>query len=168
MKMWRFALVFVAVLACLFGFEMLHPVRTAVIHPWTNLLAQISATIMSTVDADVFSHGRVIQSRATGFGVSIEAGCNGVEAVIILVAGVLAFPAPWRFKVAGILIGFVAIQGVNLLRVISLYYLAQWNKDVFDFAHIYLWQALIMLDVLVVWMLWIRVVAKHKGATLAA
>jgi hypothetical protein len=28
--------------------------------------------------------------------------------------------------------------------------------DVFEFAHLYVWQALIMLDVLVVWLIWIR------------
>ena len=30
------------------------------------------------------------------------------------------------------------------------------NMTVFDWAHSYLWPALIMLDVLIVWMIWIR------------
>jgi exosortase/archaeosortase family protein len=59
------------------------------------------------------------------------------------------------------------VQAANILRVISLYYLGKWDKEVFDFAHLYLWQALIMLDVLVVWLLWIRAVARNQGATLA-
>lgn len=50
----------------------------------------------------------------------------------------------------------LAVQGVNLLRIISLFYLGQWRFGVFEFAHLYLWQALIMLDVLVVWLLWER------------
>jgi hypothetical protein len=45
--------------------------------------------------------------------------------------------------------------------------LGKWDKEVFDFAHLYLWQALIMLDLLVVWLLWIRAVARNQGATLA-
>ena len=61
----------------------------------------------------------------------------------------------------------VAVQAANLLRVISLYYLGQWNMEAFEFAHLYLWQALIMLDVLVVWLLWIRAVARQSGARLA-
>jgi hypothetical protein len=36
---------------------------------------------------------------------------------------------------------------------------------VFEFAHLYMWQALIMLDVLVVWLLWMRVVAKRDKPT---
>lgn len=166
--MWRFISLFVVVLAVLFGIEMLNPVQAAVIHPWTSLLAWFSAALMTVFDADVISYGRIIQSQATGFGVSIEAGCNGVEAVIILMAGMVAFPAPMRLKLIGVLIGCVAVQAANILRVISLFYLGKWDKEVFDFAHLYLWQALIMLDVLVVWLLWIRAVAKQQGASLAA
>lgn len=50
---------------------------------------------------------------------------------------------------------------------ISLYYLGQWGMEAFEFAHLYLWQALIMLDVLVVWLLWMRLVARQSGTRLA-
>jgi exosortase H (IPTLxxWG-CTERM-specific) len=164
----RFFFLFVAVLAVLFGVEMLNPVQVAVVHPWTGLLARLSAGLMTLFDSDVISHGRVLQSQSTGFGVSIEAGCNGVEAAIILIAGMVAFPAPWRLKLTGIAIGIVAVQLANILRVISLYYLGKWDMAVFEFAHLYLWQALIMLDVLVVWLLWIRAVAGRGEVRLAA
>ncbi|MGB4061797.1 MAG: exosortase H [Burkholderiaceae bacterium] len=165
--MTRFFTLFIATVAVLFGVEMLNPVQAAVIEPWTNGLARLSAWIMTAFDPDVVSQGRVLQSQRTGFGVSIEAGCNGVEAAIILIGGMLAFPAPWRFKLVGLAVGIAAVQVANLLRVISLYYLNMWNKEAFDFAHLYLWQALIMLDVLVVWLLWMRSVARHTGAGLA-
>lgn len=163
----RFFLLFLAVLATLFGVELLNPVQVAVITPWTNLLASMSAGVMIWFDADVISYGRVLQSKSTGFGVSIEAGCNGVEAAIILIAGMVAFPAPVKLKVIGIAVGIVAVQAANLLRVVSLYYLGQWNMKVFEFAHLYLWQALIMIDVLVVWLLWMRLVARQSGASMS-
>ena len=128
----------------------------------------MSATVMTLFDGDVISYGRVLQSKATGFGVSIEAGCNGVEAAIILIAGMLAFPANGKLKVTGIAIGVAAIQAANLLRVITLYYLGKWNMDVFEFAHLYLWQALIMLDVLIVWLLWMRAVARRRESACAS
>ena len=165
--MTRFLLTFVTVVAVLFGLEMLNTVQAAVITPWTNGLAHMSAWLMTAFDADVISHGRILQSQATGMGVSIEAGCNGVEAASILIAGMVAFPAPWKFKLVGMAVGIAAVQAANLLRVISLYYLNIWNKEAFDFAHLYLWQALIMLDVLLVWLLWMRSVARHAGAGLA-
>jgi exosortase/archaeosortase family protein len=48
------------------------------------------------------------------------------------------------------------VQAANVLRVTSRYHLGKWDQEAFEFAHLYLWQALIMLDVLVVWLLWIR------------
>jgi exosortase H (IPTLxxWG-CTERM-specific) len=105
----------------------------------------------------------VLQSASNGFAVSIEAGCNGVEATIVLVAAVLAFPASWRRKLAGLAIGIIAVQGLNIVRVISLFYLGQWNFSAFEWAHLYVWQALIMLDVLVVWLLWVRTLPRPEA-----
>ncbi len=166
--MTRFFAVFLSVLMLLFGIEKLNAVHTAVVYPWTGLLAQASAFLMSMFDQDVISHGQMLQSQSTGFAVSIESGCNGVEAAIILVAGIIAFPAPLRLKVLGVVFGVAAVQVVNLLRIISLYYLGKWDTAVFEFAHLYLWQALIMLDVLVVWLLWMRAVARRSTETYAA
>ncbi|HOB66965.1 exosortase H [Ottowia sp.] len=159
--MFRFFAIFLVIQAVLFGVEMLHPVQQAVVDPWTGLVARMSAGIVHFFDPSVISQGRVLQSAKTGFGVSIEPGCNGVEATIVLVAAMLAFPSSWKMKLWGIGLGFVAVQFVNLLRVVSLFFLGQWNFKVFEFAHLYMWQALIMLDVLVVWLLWMRYVARH-------
>ena len=104
----------------------------------------------------VISSGRVLRVSVSGFAVSIEAGCNGVEATIVLIAGVLAFPASWRQKGLAILLGFIAIQLLNILRIVSLFYLGQWNLSIFEWAHLYLWPVLIMLDVLLVFALYLR------------
>lgn len=159
----RFFLIFISLLAILFRIDMLDGVQRAAIEPWTGWLATASAAIMTLFDSDVAHHGRILMSKANGFAVSIEAGCNGVEAAIILIAGMGAFPSSWKHKMLGMAVGIAAVQAVNLLRIISLYYLGQWNMAVFEFAHLYLWQALIMLDVLVVWMLWIRWVARRPA-----
>jgi exosortase H (IPTLxxWG-CTERM-specific) len=64
----------------------------------------------------------------------------------------------------GIVVGIVAVQALNVLRVISLFYLGRWNRDVFEWAHLYVWQALIMLDVLIVWVVWVRLVPASPRA----
>ena len=74
----------------------------------------------------------------------------------MLCAAILAFPSPWRHKLAGLAIGVVAVQLLNIVRVISLFYIGQWDFAVFEWAHQYVWQALIMLDVLIVWLIWVR------------
>lgn len=154
--MLRFLLFFLLVQGILFGVEILQSVQSAIILPWTSLLATVSGELMSVFDPNVATVGKIVHSTLNGFAVSIEPGCNGVEAMIVLLAAIIAFPAPILYKLTGLLWGFVAIQGMNLLRIISLFYLGQWSQELFDWAHLYIWQALIMLDALVVFLIWIH------------
>ena len=152
----RFIIVFFLLLMTLFSFELLTPVQEQLILPFTGVLANISANLIQPFDSSVIAYGKVLQFGDSGFAVSIEAGCYGVEATIVLIAAVVAFPAPWKTRLAAILLGFIAIQSVNILRIISLFYLGNWNLEIFTWVHLYLWPVLIMLDVLVVFILYLR------------
>ena len=152
----RFLAAFVAIVVVLFAAELTPPVQRMLVVPWTELLARLSVGLIAIFDSQAVAMGKVLASTANGFAVSIEAGCNGVEAALILVAAMLAFPASWRKKLAGIAAGLLAVQLLNVVRVVSLFYLGQWSLAAFEWAHLYLWQALIMIDVLVVWLLWLR------------
>ena len=161
--MLRFFLVFLALQLTLFGINMLGWVQQHLVLPWTALLARICAGLVTWFDSTATAAGKVLWNAQTGFGVSIEPGCNGIEAAVVLIAAIIAFPSSWKMKLWGIGLGFIAVQAVNLIRVVSLFFLGQWNYQVFEFAHLYMWQALIMLDVLVVWLLWMRFVAKRDS-----
>lgn len=162
----RFATLFFLILLGLFAFELTPPGQ-AVVQPWTDLVARASSAVIRTFDGDAQSLGKMVYGAKTGFAMTIEAGCNGVEAMLVLLAGILAWPAPWKLKLAGLAIGAVAIQALNLVRIVSLFYLGQWDMKWFEWAHLYAWQALIMLDALIVWMLWIRAVPEAPAAAVA-
>jgi exosortase H (IPTLxxWG-CTERM-specific) len=164
----RFFIWFLVMQATLFGLELTPWAQRWFVVPWTNTLAAVSAGIVKLFDPQVLASGKILRSASNGFAVSIEAGCNGVEATIVLVAAMLAFPAPWKRKLIGLAIGIVAVQGLNVVRVISLFYLGQWNYSVFEWAHLYVWQALIMLDVLIVWLLWVRTLPHSPSAVSTA
>ncbi|MBD8525592.1 exosortase H [Pseudomarimonas arenosa] len=154
--MLRFFLTFVGLLALLFSVRITQWGTDHITVPFTGVLAQASAWLIMLFDSAVASEGVIIRSLSNGFAVAIAPGCDGIEAVIILVSAVVAFPSPWKHKLIGIGIGFVAIQGLNLVRIISLFYLGQYSKVAFDWFHLYLWQALIVLDALAVWLIWLR------------
>jgi exosortase H (IPTLxxWG-CTERM-specific) len=154
--MLRFFIIFSVLLIGLFTLEILQPAEKYVILPFTSMVADISVWIVQLFDDNVMATGNVIRDKVSGFGVRIERGCNGLEAVIILFAAIFAFPAPFKNKLIGFIAGFFAIQLLNLVRIISLYYLGQWNYTAFEWFHLYLWQALIILDALVVWLIWLR------------
>ena len=162
----RFLLVFIALLALSFAAELTPFAQARIVTPWTDAVASTSTAVMRTFDTTITASGNVIGSSSTPFAVSIEAGCNGVEATLVLVAAMLAFPAPWRHRLRGIVVGIIAVQALNVLRVISLFYLGRWNRTVFEWAHLYVWQALIMLDVLIVWRIWVRLVPGWRNQAL--
>jgi len=154
--MLRFFIIFTVLLIGLFTLEILQPVEKFFIIPFTSMIADISVWIVRGFDDNVIATGNVLRDSVSGFGVRIERGCNGLEAVIILFSAIFAFPAPFKNKLIGFVAGLFAIQLLNLVRIISLYYLGQWNYTAFEWFHLYLWQALIILDALVVWIIWLR------------
>ena len=163
----RFVILFVVILLALFAFELTPPGQ-ALVQPWTSLVADTGTAVIRAFDGEAGSQGNVVFNPRTGFSMAIMAGCNGVEAMLVLLAGILAYPAPWRLKLAGLAVGVVAIQALNLVRIVSLFYLGQWNLEWFEWAHLYAWQALIMLDALLVWMLWLGAIPSRPAPPVAA
>jgi exosortase H (IPTLxxWG-CTERM-specific) len=162
----RFFVLFTVLLIGLFTLEILQPVEKHVILPFTAFIADISVWIIQFFDDNVMAVSNIIRDKTSGFGVRIERGCNGVEALIILFAAIFAFPAPLKHKFVGFVIGFFAIQLLNLVRIVSLFYMGQWNQVAFEWFHLYLWQALIILDALVVWLVWLRTLPQAKARRL--
>ena len=110
--MLRFFLLFLTIQLTMFGLNMLNWVQQHIVLPWTATLAKICSSLVVWFDETASAQGKVLWNTATGFGVSIEAGCNGIEACIVLFAAIIAFPSSWRHKIMGFLVGFVAIAGL--------------------------------------------------------
>src|SRR5690554_217072 len=151
-----FWLKFLLLQGALFITELLQPVQQHVIVPFNHGLAQLSAVIMQLFDSSVYARDAIIWNNNSHFGIEILAGCNAVEASILLISAIIAFPASLGYKLKGLLVEIVALHSVNLLRIISLFYLGQWSDQAFQWAHLYVWQALILLDAVVVWLWWIH------------
>ncbi len=160
--MLRFVYVFIGLLLLLFLGYLLPWGQNYVSTPITSAVAKVSAFFMTRYDPTVVASGISIYNKDTLNGIDVVAGCNGMEAVIILFAAVFAFPATFLQKIAGFLVGFLAIHALNVVRIVSLYYLHIYHPTWFEWFHLYIWQALIILDALVVWLLWLRWITKDK------
>ncbi|MCK5830374.1 MAG: exosortase H [Methylococcales bacterium] len=154
--MLKFFIFFIVVQFSLFTLEQLLVIRQLIIIPFTQYIAQISVWFILLFDQNVLSTGTILQDTESGFSVSIESGCNGIEALIVLISAMLVFPTHWKLKLKGIVIGFFAVELLNIIRIITLFYIGQWNQDIFDWAHLYIWESLIMLDILIIFLWWIR------------
>src|SRR6187549_1245661 len=88
----------------LFGAYLLiawNPVNDRVIVPFTESLARGSAVLLKAMGQPVTVSGTTIASSR--FGVNINNGCNGVEAMLILLASIVSFPASARARAAGLI-----------------------------------------------------------------
>lgn len=154
---------FLMILVALFTLELIPFVHETIIMPFTSFVAFISAGVASFFDSTIQADGIIMRSLSNGTAVKIMPGCNGVEAMICLAAAIIAFSSSWKHKVIGLIAGFIAIQLLNIVRIISLFYLLQWNKEWFEWAHLYVWQALIILDALIIFILWVRWLPVEEG-----
>lgn len=152
----RFVASFAVIAMLGFAIEVLPWVDQQIITPLIHAIAWVSGGLITTFGGAAKVIGNVLMHPSSGFAVAIANGCSGLETVILFVAAVCAFPAPWRYKLAGMGLGTLAIMALNLLRVISLYYLGQYSAALFQWAHLYAWDILIILDGAIMFLLWLR------------
>lgn len=147
-----FLVVFGVLLAGSFTLLSLHWVNDHAVEPFTAGVARASGATLQLLGQDVTREGTVL--RSPRFAVNIENGCNGIETMLIFMAAVLAFPASWRSRLAGLALGLVAIQGVNLVRVVALFLTGAYFPAFFDASHTVIWQTLVILSGVLLWLLW--------------
>lgn len=156
----KFIPLFVLTALGLFALLLAPPVRPLV-DGFSGQLAAISARLIGLFGGTCTRHAAVLSQPANGFAMEVRDGCNGINVVILLWAAILAYPATTRWKLYGLAAGLAAIQLLNLARLISLFYLGQYSPRIFAFAHLYLWEMLIILDAMLVFVVWIRKAARE-------
>jgi exosortase/archaeosortase family protein len=124
----------------------------------TAWLASGSALLLRAAGVEAQTHATTL---VTSLGtVEIVRECTGVYPTALYVAAVLAFPTGFARKLVGIGLGILAIQVVNLVRIISLILVQRWWPGVFETAHLVVWQSLMVFLIAVFWILWAMAFAR--------
>ncbi|HLK49795.1 MAG TPA: exosortase H [Bryobacteraceae bacterium] len=160
----RFLLVFF--LSLLIGFALLFtPWIQVVDAAFSRVLVRVSHAVIVGCGGHAVMQGAALRTPGGAFGVEMQDGCNGINVTILLFSAILAFPASWKVRMAGLLAGTLIIQGLNIVRFVSLFYIGQYSMSWFDFAHGYLWESLLILDTLVVFWVWVNWVFRSGAAS---
>jgi exosortase H (IPTLxxWG-CTERM-specific) len=147
-----FLILFIGLLGGGFTLISVNWVNDHAVEPFTAGVARASGAVLRLLGQDVTMEGTVI--RSPRFAVNIRNGCNGIEAMLIFLAAVLAFPASWKSRLAGLGLGIVAIQMVNLVRVAALFLTGVYFPKIFDASHTVIWQTIVILFGVLLWIFW--------------
>lgn len=148
----RFLILFLVILAFFFLVIALQSVNDAIVVPYTTFVARVSGQILHAFGEDLSINGCVL--RSPRFAVTIYNGCNGLITSLIFIAGVLAFPARFSAKLLGVIGGLLAIQAINLVRIVSLFYIGVFFPKFFNSSHVFIWQSIVILFGVGLWIVW--------------
>lgn len=139
-------------LYALASFALLYGLDRQVVTPFTRGIALLTKALLGIVGIPAQVTGTVVATPT--FSVAIQNGCNAIYETALFVSAVLSFPATWRERAWGALLGFVALYLINLIRVLSLIYVGGHFRQYFQLSHIYVWQSLFIAFALGLWILW--------------
>jgi len=150
----RFLILFLTILGGSFTVVALRQVNDAFVTPYTAVIARMSGFVLNIFGEKAAVTGCVVSSPR--FAVTIYNGCNGLITSLIFISGVLAFPAKFSAKVIGVVGGLLTIQLINLVRIVSLFYIGVFLPQHFDDAHIFVWQSLVIIAGISLWIVWVH------------
>lgn len=116
--------------------------------------AQTTGFFLNLLGESVRVTGLTIASA--GFSVDVGTGCTATIPIMLFVCAVVAYPGRWQHKLLGILIGGACLYALNLVRTVSLFLIGTHFHGFFDTAHLLLWQPLIILAAVILWLFWVR------------
>ena len=149
----RFCLIFFSCLVVfLLGYLKLR--TSAVFLPVLAANAAVTSPILNLLGASATAHGAMVSSPDFAFKVIPE--CTSIVFSGIFACAVLAWPCQLRDKLIGIAFGAVTLFLLNLVRLITLFYIGTHFPRFLNAAHFFGWQALMVLLTLGLWLFWME------------
>lgn len=149
----RFGLTFSLVTLLYYVFALVPWVDEELFPAYLRTNAQASSAILNGLGQTCHVENATI--RSPQFSITIKRGCDAFEPSWLFCAAVLAFPASWRRRLSGMAIGVAVILALNLIRIVSLYYVGLHLPGFFETIHLEVWPVIFMLVALLLWLNWI-------------
>lgn len=144
-------------LACVLGLFMLMEhwlVLQQLLQPLNQALAFSTELVLRHMDVAVSRQGSVL-AHPDGFSYVISHECSGVRPLAIIAATLLVVPASWRSRFAGLAIAIIAVEALNVLRLVHLYVTGIVDADAFFVAHRVTWNIIAIVAVMTFLAVWL-------------
>ncbi len=148
-----FAAKFGALIALLYGLLAI-PSAEQLLNGYLKANAWLSSGILDLLGQRTHVSDFTISSSTSGFAIAIRRGCDAVEPTWLLCAAILAFPGPWKRKFLGMLAGIVVLQLLNLVRIVTLYWIGSRFPGMFPSMHLEVWPAVFIVVAIGLFISW--------------
>lgn len=140
------------------------PVERGFVEPWTAANIATAVRLAAVLGIDATAEGT--QMRAGQHPLDVEKGCDGTSALVILVSAMLGFPASWRARVGGLVLGVGIVFVVNAFRLATLLWVAVHWPTRLEFFHVDLWQPAMMVVAFGTFLAWGMLMARDSARRL--
>ncbi len=122
------------------------PFSEKILYSYLEANAWASHLILNALGQGTQVSEVTIRSSSSSFAIAIRRGCDAVEPTGLLCGAILAFPALFVRKLAGIVAGMIVLQVLNLIRIVTLFVIgSHFSKSFFDSVHLEIWPALFII-----------------------
>ena len=158
----RFVLIFGGLMAAFNLFFYTGFSKTDGFNSYLAWNAKVSAAVLGLLGDEATVSGVTLSSPR--FALSLEAGCDALQASAFFVFAVLASPISVSLtaRLAPLALGMAVLLAFNVVRIISLYYTGVYFPKAFETMHIDVWQALYIFLPIFFWIVWSRWAMRHK------
>ena len=163
----RFLAIFGACLAAYYLASLTPPVSERFFPAYLRLNAQASGWVLNAVGEEVVTDGNSLIS-AKGPSIQVERGCDAIVPSVLFVAAVMASPVSLTGRLAAALAGSAFLILLNLVRIISLFWVRVYWPQAFETMHLDVWQALFIFLALALWAIWASRAARERTAQVDA
>ncbi len=130
----------------------------------TKLLVIQSTQVLNILNQNAtFTGSKIIikphvnkSNSKPSFAMEVQFGCNGIEAMLIYVSAVAAFPSSWKKKLSGITAGVILIHIGNVLRIATLGFVGVYYRKFFEYFHVYILQGMMIAFALVIFIVYLH------------
>lgn len=152
----RAVVIFCALIAAFYGLLYIPVVGEGkdLFRPHLRMIATLTGGILRAIGHEAGVVGTTINSPR--FSVQIVRGCDAAEPTAVFVAAVIASPVSLLFKVPGIVAGALVLSLLNLVRLISLFYVGIYFPQAFEMVHKEVWQPAFIVLAIVLWVIWVQ------------
>ncbi len=160
----RFVLLLTGLMILFNAFFYLYLSKADIFESYLRLNAQASAAILRLLGNGAKASGTAINAPA--FSMTIRTGCDAIQASAFFVLIVLSSPVPVRLsaKLPWLIFGTLVLLTVNIVRIVSLYYVGVFYPKAFDTMHVEVWQPAFIFLPLCLWFIWLRRVMPRPAA----